>query len=96
MTDNTSVRNGTAMEAGNSIRDEVPALFVARKASGKGHKGKTRFHQVAPDKTVGTKRKADEIQSPPYAEEGPNTSKRQLLGLGFISTALKVGPDQYF
>ncbi|KAL4539665.1 hypothetical protein Ndes2437B_g01976 [Nannochloris sp. 'desiccata'] len=82
--------DGTTTEAGHSIRNEFPALVGAKQLTGKCHKGKFRDQQNDPDKTVGIKRKADEIECALGAEEGPSTSKRQLLGLNFISTALKT------
>lgn len=88
--------DGTTTEAGHSIRNEFPALVGAKQLTGKCHKGKFRDQQNDPDKTVGIKRKADEIECALGAEEGPSTSKRQLLGLNFISTALKVHPFHYF
>ena len=90
MTGSKRMGDGTLIEAGNSIRNDITAPVGVKQVAGKGHKEKSRDHQSAPDKTVGIKRKADEIECAPDTEEGPNTSKRQILGLGFLSTALKV------
>ena len=84
------VGDGVSLEAGNSIRNDAPVLINAEKAPEKGRKGNSGDHQDAPQKTAGIKRKADEIQCPLDTEEGPSTLKRQLLGLGFLSTALQV------
>ena len=90
------VGDGATTEAGNSIRDELSALVDAKQVTEKGHKGKYKDQQSDPDKADGNKRKADELECAPDAEEDPRTSKRQLLGLDFISTAFKVHTFHYF
>jgi hypothetical protein len=96
MTGNKRMGDGATTKAGNSIPNEAPALVDAKRVTGKGRKSRSKDHQGPPDKIVGSKRKADEIECAPATEDGPSTSKRQLLGLGFLSTALKVCPASLF
>jgi len=84
--------DGATTEAGNSIRDELPAQVDAKEVTEEGRKRNSRDHQKDPDKSLGIKRKADQRECALDAEEDPRNSKKQLLGLDFISTALKVRP----